>query len=53
MAALGENGGVRPLVVFAALFILLSIVPTLRRFGLAFALFTAVNLFSAFDGLGR
>jgi hypothetical protein len=32
--------------LFAALFILLSIVPTLRRFGLPFALFTAVNLFS-------
>jgi hypothetical protein len=31
----------------AALFVLLSIVPTMRRFGLPFALFTAVNIFSA------
>jgi hypothetical protein len=31
----------------AALFVLRSIVPTLRRFGLPFALFTAVNIFTA------
>jgi hypothetical protein len=31
----------------AALFILLSIAPTLRRFGLPFALFTTVNILSA------
>jgi mannosyltransferase PIG-V len=36
----------------AALFILLSIVPSLRWFGLPFALFTAVNIFSALGSGG-